>query len=246
MSIQIRFLGCGDAFGSGGRFHTCFLVTTPVEQFLLDCGASALISINRFGVDPNAIGMILLTHLHGDHFGGLPFFLLDAQLPRKRTRPLVIAGPPGTRTRLDGAREVLYPGSSTISLRFPLDVVELDPAKPRQLGGVTVTPFIVEHPSGAPSFALRLESGGKVLAYSGDTGWTDTLIPAAHGTDLFIVECNFYDRQVRYHLDLPTLLAHREALQAKRMILTHLGPEMLAHLDALPYEYAEDGKVITV
>lgn len=246
MSIQIRFLGCGDAFGSGGRLQTCFAVTTAAERFLLDCGASAMIGINRFGVDPNAIGMILLTHLHGDHFGGLPFFLLDAQLARKRTRPLVIAGPPGTRARLDGTRDVLYPGSSTSSLRFPLDVMELDPAKPRQLGGVTVTPFVVQHPSGAPAFALRLESGGKVLAYSGDTEWTEALIPAARGADLFIVECNFYDRQVRYHLDLPTLLAHREELQAKRVVLTHLGPEMLAHLDALPFEYAEDGMTVAL
>ncbi len=244
--MQVRFLGCGDAFGSGGRLHTCFLVTTPDEQCLIDCGASAMVSLNRYGVDPNGIGLILLTHLHGDHFGGIPAFLLDAQLPRKRTRPLIIAGPPGTRARLEAAREVLYPRSSAIALSFPLDIVELQPEEPRRLGGITVTPFVVEHPSGAPPFALRLESGGKVLAYSGDTEWTDTLIPAARGTDLFIVECNFYDRGVRYHLDLPTLLAHREALQAKRVILTHLGPEMLAHLDALPFECAEDGKTVLV
>jgi ribonuclease BN (tRNA processing enzyme) len=219
---------------------------TPVEQYLIDCGASAMISINRFGVDSDAIGTILLTHLHGDHFGGIPAFLLDAHLAKKRSRPLLVAGPPGTRVRLDAARDILYPGSAAMRLSFPLDILELRPEQPHRLGGITVTPFPVEHPSGAPPFALRLETAGKTLAYSGDTEWTDALIPVSRGADLFIVECNFYDRNVRYHLDLQTLLAHRDHLQAKRLILTHLGPEMLAHLDALPYEYAEDGKTITI
>src|SRR5207302_8674683 len=98
--VTVRFLGCGDAFGSGGRFQTCFLVRSDTARFLIDCGASSLIAMNRFGVDPAEIDLILLSHLHGDHYGGLPFFLLDAQILRRRTRPLVIAGPPGLRKRL--------------------------------------------------------------------------------------------------------------------------------------------------
>ncbi len=246
MTVQIRFLGSGDAFGSGGRLNACLLVTRAAEQFLLDCGASAMISFNRYNVDPNTIGMILLSHLHGDHFGGVPSFLLDAHLARRRTRPLVIAGPPGTRERLEKTREVLYPGSVAMSLRFPLDIVELDQGRPRRFGEMTVTPYVVEHACGAPPFALRIECDGKVLAYSGDTEWADTLIPAAQGADLFVVECNFYDRSRRYHLDLQTLLAHRAELQVKRLVVTHLGPEMLAHLYSLPFEYAEDGKTVTL
>lgn len=246
MPIQIRFLGSGDAFGSGGRFHTCLLVATGADQFLLDCGASAMIAINRFGVDPNAIGMILLTHLHGDHFGGVPFFLLDAQLPRKRSQPLVIAGPPGTKARIAQAMEVLYPGSAEMTLRFPLETVELEVEQPRRLGSSTVTPYLMEHPCGAPPYAYRIECEGKVFTFTGDTGWTDTLIPAARGADLLISECNMYGRSIPFHLDLPTLLAHRDELQVRRLMLTHMGPEMLAHLDTLPCEYAEDGKVITL
>ncbi len=246
MPIQIRFLGSGDAFGSGGRHHTCLLVTTAAGQFLLDCGASAMTAINRFGVDPNGIGMILLTHLHGDHFGGVPFFVLDAQLPRRRTQPLVIAGPPGTEERIAQAMEVLYPDSTAMALRFPLETVELQVERPHRLGGIAVTPYLMEHPCGAPPYAYRIECEGKVFAFTGDTGWTDALLPAARGADLLISECNMYNRPIPFHLDLPTLLAHREALQAKRLILTHMGPEMLAHLDTLPCEYAEDGKVITL
>jgi ribonuclease BN (tRNA processing enzyme) len=93
--MRLKFLGSGDAFGSGGRLNTCFLVNHGEAGFLIDCGASAMISIRRFGVDPNQIGVIVLSHLHADHFGGVPFFILDAQLVSRRTRPLIIAGPKG-------------------------------------------------------------------------------------------------------------------------------------------------------
>ena len=77
MSLTMRFLGAGDEFGSGRRFQTCFLGETEDTRFLIDCGATSLVVISAAGIDPCAIETILLTHLHGDHFGGLPFFLLD-------------------------------------------------------------------------------------------------------------------------------------------------------------------------
>lgn len=69
--VTVRFLGSGDAFGSGGRFQTCILVETASTRFLIDCGASSLIGMKRFGVDPGSVDAILISHLHGDHFGGL-------------------------------------------------------------------------------------------------------------------------------------------------------------------------------
>ena len=93
--IKIRFLGTGDAFGHGGRLQPCILVETPLRRFLVDCGATATIAMHRYGILPNDIDLILISHLHGDHFGGLPFFILDAQLHSKRRAPLTIAGPEG-------------------------------------------------------------------------------------------------------------------------------------------------------
>ena len=245
-SVEIRFLGSGDAFGSGGRFHTCFLVSAGSVRFLIDCGASSLIAMRRFGVDPNAVSIILLSHLHGDHFAGVPFFLLDAQFVSRRAHPLVIAGPPGTKKRMTEAREVLFPGSSAAELPFALGVVEMDPERPCGLAGITVTPHVVRHPSGDPPLALRVECAGKVVAYSGDTEWTEALIRAAQGADLLIAEAYTFDKKVKFHMDLQTLLARREALGAKRLIVTHMGQDVLARLDTLPCEYAEDGKIITL
>src|SRR5438477_9886171 len=146
-TIHIRFLGSGDAFGSGGRFQTCICIKTTTSMFLVDCGASSLIAMRRFGVAPNDIDMILLTHLHGDHFGGIPFFVLDAQLISKRHRPLLIVGPPGTKRRVAAAMEIFFPGSSQIQQKFSLDIQELALDQRLTVNEVTVTSYRAHHPA---------------------------------------------------------------------------------------------------
>jgi ribonuclease BN (tRNA processing enzyme) len=243
MSVQLRFLGCGDAFGSGGRFNTCFLVEAS-DSFLIDCGASSLVAMRRFGVDPNRIGKVFLSHLHGDHFGGLVFFLLDAQHISRRQRPLTIAGPKGLAERLRAAREALFPQSSEHPLRFELRLHELDIGRRDRVEDVAVTPFAADHSSGAPSLALRLEVEGRTITYSGDTAWTDTLIDAARGADLFVCEASFRGRKVTGHMDLDDLLARLGQIGAARVFLTHMGDDVLAQPAPAGTHKAEDGLVV--
>ncbi len=106
--VQIKLLGSGDAFGSGGRFQTCILIESDDSGFLLDCGALALIAMKQFGVSLPDIDSIFITHLHGDHFGGIPFFILDSQLISRRSEPLLIAGPPGLEERIINAMEINF------------------------------------------------------------------------------------------------------------------------------------------
>lgn len=244
--MRLRFLGCGDAFGSGGRFNTCFHVAAEETTFLVDCGASSMVAIRRFDVDPNAIDTVFVTHLHGDHFGGLPFLILDAQLVSRRARPLTLAGPPGFERRLLEAMENFFPGSTRIERSFALEIVELEAKQTTTINGVTVTPYVVRHYSGAPPFALRFAIERKVLAYSGDTEWTDTLIEAGRDADLFICEAYFYEKKIKYHLDYATLAARLPEINAKRVILTHLSVDMLRNAARTDCEIAEDGKEIEV
>ena len=204
-SIQVQFLGNGDAFGSGGRLQTCIHVKTTKTRFLIDCGTSSLISMRRYSVNPNSIDTILLTHLHADHFGGIPFFLLDAQFVSKRLKPLVIAGPAGTRKRIEDLMEAMFPNSSTIQPTYSREVVELEPEHPRKLDGMTVVPYLVEHPSGNPPFALRIECDERIITYTGDTEWTDSLLKAAQNSDLLIAEAYFLEKKVKFHLDFGLL-----------------------------------------
>jgi ribonuclease BN (tRNA processing enzyme) len=242
--MQLRFVGCGDALGSGGRFNTCFHVAGASVNFLIDCGASSLPALKRLGIGREAIDLILITHFHGDHFGGLPFLLLDAQFTR-RTRPLVIAGPQGIEAKLANLMEALFEHSSKTKPRFDLSVVALEPEQSRTFGAVKVTPFPVVHgESGGPFLAYRIEAEGRVIAYSADTEWTGMLVPAARGADLFIAEAYYYDKIVKNHLSLKTLEAHLGEINAKQLVLTHMSDDMLGRLGELPYTAAHDGMAV--
>jgi ribonuclease BN (tRNA processing enzyme) len=202
--VRIEFLGSGDGLGSGGRFQTCLHLTSDDTSLLIDCGASSLVAMKKARLDPSRVGAVAVSHLHGDHFGGIPFLILDGQF-HHRSQPLLLAGPPGLEGRLQTTMEALFPGSSQVARRFPVIVRELAARVPTSVGAATVTAFPVDHASGAPAYALRVSVGGKTVAYSGDTQWTDTLIEAAAGVDLFICEAYFVDKKVRYHLDYQTL-----------------------------------------
>src|SRR5262249_21190114 len=135
-ALRLQFVGSGDAFGSGGRFNTCFRVERPSGDFLIDCGASTLIAFRKLGIDPNAIDTIFISHLHGDHFGGLPFFILDAQFYSRRQAPLTLVGPPTFQARLSAAMEVFFPGSSTAARKFAIDVHEIAPGTTFTINGI--------------------------------------------------------------------------------------------------------------
>ena len=242
--MRLQFVGCGDAFGSGGRFNTCFHVSGDGVNFLIDCGASSLPALKRLGIISDTIDLVLITHFHGDHFAGLPFLLLDAQFCR-RTRPLVIAGPQGIETRLLQVMEALFENSAKTTPKFDLSIVALKPEETRSFGAVNVTPFAVVHgESGGPFLGYRIETAGRVIAYSADTEWTQTLIPLARGADLFIAEAYHYDKVVKNHLSLATLEAHLPEIQPKRLILTHMSDDMLGRLDALKHIAAHDGMIV--
>jgi ribonuclease BN (tRNA processing enzyme) len=242
--VTITFLGCGDAFGSGGRLQACFLVASGEHRYLIDCGASSLSAMKRRGVEPAEIDAIVVSHLHGDHFGGIPFLLLDARWRAGRSGALSIAGPPGIEARVREAMDVLFPGSSGTDLGFPLEFVELVAGSETSVSGIAVTPWEVAHESGAPAFALRVRCGGKVIAYSGDTEWTDALREVARDADLFLCEAYFYEKNVPHHLSYATLMAHRAELACRRLVLTHLSEELLGRAADLEAEVAEEGAAI--
>jgi ribonuclease BN (tRNA processing enzyme) len=247
MAVTVTFAGCGDAFGSGGRLQACIHLRQAglAGPVLLDCGATSLTALRRCGLDPGEIAAVFLSHLHGDHFGGLPFLILDGQFSR-RAVPLVIAGPAGTEQRLTTAMECLFPGSSQIRRRFEVSVVELTPGRTARVAGIPVGTLPASHPSGAPALILRLAVGPKVIAYTGDTSWTPEVAEASADADLLIAEAYCWDKPVPHHLRYADLLDHAREITARRVVLTHMSADMLARQQQAIHETARDGLVITV
>jgi ribonuclease BN (tRNA processing enzyme) len=246
MAVTVRFVGSGDSFGSGGRFQTCIVVDGPHSRFAIDFGTSSLIALAQQGIEHNSIDAILLTHLHGDHCGGVPFMLMDAMLGAKRTRPLTIAGPRDLQRRMADIREALFPGSQVMAPTFSLHWLELTPGRSERVLDLLVTAQPARHTQETHPTALRVEVGDKVVAYTGDTEWTDDVAKIAPGADLLIAECYSYEKPIKWHLNYPVIATRGHDCGAKRLILTHMSNEMLAHADTVPEECASDGLIVTL
>jgi len=242
---SVRFVGSGDAFGSGGRLQTCILVEDEGWRCLLDCGTTSLIGLKAAQINPTSIDAIVISHLHGDHFGGLPFWLLDAQLNNRRSSPLVIAGHPDLEMRLRATMELLFPGSQRALEVVPVDFVEIRTEATTLIGLAAVQPFAVEHFCGSPPYAVRLTTPtGKIVTYSGDTEWTDSLLDAARGADIFIAEAYFFEKKIKWHLDYATLAAKLPSIMARRTIVTHMSADSLSRLGEVDLVAAHDGLVL--
>ena len=226
--MRISILGSGDAFCSGGRANAAVRVDAAGHCLALEFGATALLSWKRAGFSSNDIEAVAISHLHGDHFGGLPFLMLDCQFIAQRKKPLHIIGPKGLRARLVMAMEVFFPGSSAIHWNFSWDVTEIAPGQDAELASFNIVCHEVVHPSGAPALGLRIARAGKVLAFSGDTSWTQSLPLIAKGADLFICECFSGDDMVVNHLSWDVIRARLPELRAKKILLTHMNDAAFA------------------
>ena len=135
--MKLRFVGSGDAFGSGGRFQTCLHLAPSAGDeesndgaVLIDCGATSLVALKKWGIDPQTIGWIALSHLHGDHFAGVPWLILDGRFGG-RQRPLVVAGPRGAEQRVRETFQALYPAAPAAELPFEVRYDELSATSSR-------------------------------------------------------------------------------------------------------------------
>lgn len=243
MSVLIRFLGTGSASAPGGRSHSCILVRGATTSLLLDCGAAALPAITR-RIDAEEIDAVLVSHLHGDHFGGIPFLLMEQGFAG-RTRPLLICGPRDLERRVSDLALALFSDFNAQPLAYPVEFQPLH-SDEREVAGAGISGLPVVHIPGSDAHGLRVRIDGKLIAYSGDAEWSDAIPAVADGADLFVCESTTYALRWKGHLSALEIAAHREELHCGRIVLTHLGPEAVARRGDMPFEVAEDGMSITL
>jgi ribonuclease BN (tRNA processing enzyme) len=189
---------------------------------------------------------IILSHLHGDHFGGIPFFFIDYLYRKPRPNPLVIAGPPGSEEKIRELHRIMYSGRANSEEIPPTQFKILRPEEPAAVKGLEIFPFHVPHQTHEISLGLKLSYEGKRILFSGDSAWTDLFIQHAPGVDLFLCECSFFEYQPGMHVNYQALRAVLSRLACKKLVLTHLGDEMLARKNELIALVAEDGMTIEI
>jgi ribonuclease BN (tRNA processing enzyme) len=242
--VRIDFLGSGTAFSDGGRHHSAYMIKSPRGSLLLDCGPTTLASLKRHDLPTEPINQVLLSHLHGDHFAGLPFLFLEYVYVEPRNRPLVIAGPPGIEESVRTLFQAMYPDAASEPLPYHIVFVEAVPDRRFWFGDIEVNPFRVPHQDHPVSLGFELLVDKRKIIYTGDSGWTEDLIARTQGADLLICECTFFETRLDTHMDYPRIWENRERFGAKRIVLTHLGQEMLQRRHEIDLELAYDGLTI--
>ena len=246
-SVIVTVVGSADAFNTGSRGNACYLVQDGKGAFCVDFGPTALAGLKRVGFDPLDLDAVFLTHLHGDHFGGLHLLYIDAQYRAARRRPLHVGGPLGTAQLIEAWYDLAYRGAGARRV-YPTRYHEWAPGAEAVVAGRRIRTFAAAHmrpKDGA--LHLRIRAGGRQLAFSGDTAWHEGLRALADGADLLVCDCTDLEPAKDGHLSWRVLEPELSKLQARRILLTHLGPAMRAaspSLKAKRVRFADDGLVI--
>jgi ribonuclease BN (tRNA processing enzyme) len=241
---EVLFVGTSDAFGSGGRRQSAYLVRTPSGAVLLDCGTTTGTGLATLAVERDEIDTIILSHFHADHFGGIPLFLLGALHQDSRHKPLRIAGPPAVEERVRQAAAALGHPLDEQDWSFPILFQELPAGAESETGPVTIRTFPTRHSPESHPRGIRIQAGTRSLVYSGDTGWFDEFPSRVNGADLFICECTQVQKSYEFHLSLEELADHKNEFDCGKHLLSHLGEEMRSLTDFGGFEVADDGLVI--
>ena len=210
----------------------------------MDAGPTVLAALKDAGHVSSEIDFVLLSHLHGDHFGGLPFMIMEYLYERPRQRELLIAGPAGTEERVMDLFRAMYKEAASRPTTFPIRFQTLVAGENVKFGDIAIEPFAVPHQEREPSLGLKVRMDGKTVMYSGDSGWTEEFVSRTTDVDLFLCECCYWETQVNFHINYPQFEQNRARIGARRIVLSHLGREVLGKLDQVKEECARDGLVI--
>lgn len=228
--LDLLFVGSSNAFADAG----CWSGFLMNGRYLFDAPPSALYGLKHAGADLNALDVILISHFHGDHFFGLPFLLLEYAYATgepgrtaRRTRDLTIVGPPGVEEKVESLTTLAYPNLTRKDLGFKRRYVEIEPGCAREAAGLRIEAVQMNHALDSLPLCLgyRVECGGRRLAYTGDTAWTDALLELGHRAEVFVTDCTYPSGfDLPEHLSLDEVGVLRGKLEERTaIILTHLG-----------------------
>lgn len=243
---EVIFIGTSDAFGAGGRRQSAALLRTGRGTVLMDCGVTTNTGLADLQIERDEIDVLLISHFHGDHFGGIPLFLLAAMYEDNRKGPLEIAGPPGIEHRVRALASAMGHGLDSHTMPFSLQFREVLPGKVHSVGPAEITSFETHHQLEAHPHGYRITCGHQTVVYSGDTGWFDELPNHVAGADLFVCECTYRARDLDFHLNYELLCDRQAQFDCGAIVLTHLGSEMADRPAGGELDLADDGLVVSI
>jgi ribonuclease BN (tRNA processing enzyme) len=245
--VTLTILGTGDAFASGGRAQAGYLLEAAGKRILLEAGPGVLTEMKRHGIDADSLDAIIISHLHGDHFSGLPFLFLEYMWERPRKHPVIIAGPKNLEKRTWILMRAMFSRFNLKKLQTKVKWIVLEPGKSAKIAGLKVSTIRSPHTKPDISLSIKIAADGKTFVFSGDSGWNDELVHFSAGANLLLCECTYYESDhLRFHMNYPELKRNRDRFDVQRMILTHLGRETINHTREIEIEMGFDGMKLEI
>ena len=216
-------------------------------RILMEAGPGLLPALKGNRIPTDSFDLLLISHLHGDHFGGLPFLILEYMWETRRKKVLTIAGPAKLEDRTWQLMRTMFPHFELDKIKHKLKFVVLEPGRTARLGKFQIRAIRSPHTKPDISLSFRINAGAKSIVFSGDSGWNDELVKLSDGADLFLCECTYFESgELDFHLNYPLLAANRDKFKVRRMVLTHLGREVLSRENEVAIEMGFDGMKIEI
>jgi ribonuclease BN (tRNA processing enzyme) len=218
--MDLTIVGCSGSFPSADSPSSSYLFEAEGFRLLVDLGNGAIGPLQRYS-ELDRIDAVVLSHLHADHCLDMcAYQVFRTYHPAGELAPIPVYAPAGAAVRLDGATGV----ESARPMSAVFDFMPLSPGT-REIGPFRVATDHMNHP--VETFGLRVEHGGRAIAYSADTGLSEPLVRLAKDADVLICEASFPDVEnlpPDLHLTAVQAAEHAARADVGQLILTHLVP----------------------
>ncbi len=223
-SHELIFLGTGNAFGHGGRRHSSYAISTLINQkksfLLIDCGPSTLPALHENNVDPKSIDYIYLSHLHPDHWLGLPLLVLDNKWITKRNDPIQLICPQGTEDLVTKTCELLYSRDEADAVTDTYHFIEIGNQTTKKIDdrlSVETLPAI----HGGNGRMGILTFNGESIGYSGDSAFFEPSFLRLINCKIAIHEASSFNQPIPNHTTLSEILHYKTQIRGQ-LFLTHV------------------------